>query len=63
MEGAVTPVVGAPTTPPFRGFFRFASPEVAVSSVGEVGVDGARGDTVKWTVTPTPGGFVTAKQP
>jgi hypothetical protein len=67
MNGAVflaafSTIIDLPENTPFRGFFRFTPSEVEVSSVGEVGLDGKRGDVSKWTVGISPTGGLSVTQ-
>jgi hypothetical protein len=60
---ALNAIIDLPATTPFRGFFRFASPEHDVSSVGEVGIDGERAEVSIWTVERSAGGWTTTRRP
>lgn len=67
MNGAVflaafNTIIDMPESTPFRGFFRFTPSEDDVSAVGEVGVDGKRGNVSKWTVEVTPAGGLSIVQ-
>ncbi len=61
---ALTTIIDLPSTTPFRGFFRYTASKEEVSSVGEVGIDGERGEVSIWTVEMSPtGGLTTSRRP
>jgi hypothetical protein len=60
---ALQAVIEMPASTNFRGFFRFGATGDTVSSIGEVGENGARGDLTYWRVVQSATGFSTVKQP
>jgi hypothetical protein len=60
---ALQAVINLPASSDFRGFFRFGASGDSVSSIGEVGENGLRGQLSYWRVIPNASGFTTIKQP